>query len=142
MAERNVAYQGSEGNAVKGWSNDANSFFYKLPSLLEGVTFFKTIQWNTPIEDNQLNISLYRPSTVFIAAHSSYDGNFNLVEGKWKLFSASGSLRIKVGSYDLNHLFMKKIQHNEHGETTIELGRETNHFVGVIFVNGKKLNIL
>ena len=120
--ERFIANQG-----VEAWSDKSFSFS-ELPSFLKGATFFKTAE--TILTNSNLNIFIYRPSTVFIALMGN-PGGLNLQTKGWKEFTGSHNVMAR-----LSNLYMKRVTQN--GPTRITMGTLSSDFTGVIFVRGNE----
>ena len=117
-----------DSGGVHVWNG--NSYhFNNLPTYLDHANFFRI---PFPIYRRQsFEITIYRPSTIFIAYHSSYAPGFNggLEKDGWKQFRES----IYTSWSTLNYVYMKTFKSN--GRTRIPFNSLSNsYFYGTIFI--------
>ena len=129
-----IASTGStDAGGVLVWT-DQNYYFNTLPTYLKNANFFK-IPWRVN-HGNKFEITIYRPSTIFLVWHSISYLNINngLENDGWKRFSDS----IATSWSSLNTVYMKTFQNI--GQTKIPLRftssyyKYGNRWYGSIFI--------
>ena len=120
-------------------NNETGKYFRKLPKFLVGANYFQMPNLNIS-NDLIMNITIYRPSTIYIAMDSN-DEQFALSSNGWTQEDEKHSVQLlKTKSVNLTSIFNKTF--SNHGRTSISLPFDefANEFRAVVFVVGNGLN--
>ena len=133
-SELAVASNGSfENGGVQVWSDEPDSYFSDVPDFLIGQAFFKTL--HIIDENTLLNVTIYQPSTVFIAPDTSSNNTSDwekaLAEAEW---SKQEGMMVGTSLRELNSVQRKDFESND--ITLINLPQLNFEFKGVIFITG------
>ena len=117
---------------MTSWYNESY-YFTKLPDYLVGVNFFRIPNYLNVTKNSSFELSIYRPSTVFIFWYDTKDGDISnrLPNEGWKRLSEV----LSTSWSNLGNAYMKSF--NQYEPITISFGEmDDNYLRGIIFVRG------